>query len=375
MDTSYLTSSDFWQDDVSLVMVNHRDQRAVREAELVRRWLGGCDRLAGHLLFATSGSTGAGKWVALSKSALLVSAQAVNDHFKVTAEDLWMLSLPTFHVGGLGVCARAFKAGCMLTEYQGKWDADRFYNQLASDQATLVSLVPTQLVDLVRGGRRCPERLRAVLVGGGQLQESVYCQAVELGWPVVETYGMTESSSQIATARLGERSLNVLPIWQVKVDESERLMIQGEALMSGYVRCVDDQIQFDPVAQDAWCLTGDVVSINGSVLQVKGRADRCVKILGELVHLDRVVSYWAGKIGSNEGVEIVAMDHERKGVSLCLVVESNSLTCDGLASYNQQCNPLWRVDSVATVGPFPRTSLGKIRYSRLLGMVEDSLKS
>lgn len=373
METTLLTSAAFWQDDSSLIMVNDRDVRALREAEVIRPWLKNRADLSGHLLFATSGSTGNGKWIALSKSALLVSARAVNAHLKVTPQDRWMLSLPTFHVGGMGVCARVYDAGCGLTKYEGKWDAHKFWDQLTADKTTLVSLVPTQLVDLVKAELKCPPRLRGVLIGGGRLEDEVYQKAVGLGWSVFETYGMTETSSQIATAQVGRRELQVLPIWQVKLNQDGRLTIKGEALMTGYVGCSDGEVVFNEVSDDAWFLTGDVVEIHQEVLKMIGRADRCVKVLGELVDLDEIAKILSRVCGVSEGVDVVALSDHRRGVRLCAVAESDVLTAEGLSVYNVQCNPLWRIDSVVNTGVFPRSSLGKIQYSRLQQMAEQSL--
>ena len=89
MDAAYLISQKFWESDVCHVMVNDRDAAAVAQSEVLIRWCEGNDDLAGHLLFSTSGSTGSGKWVALSRKALLASAQAVNEHLAVTKDDHW----------------------------------------------------------------------------------------------------------------------------------------------------------------------------------------------------------------------------------------------------------------------------------------------
>ena len=79
----------------------------------------------GHVVFRTSGSTGEGSDVVLSRRALLLSARAVNDWLGVGVDAVWGLALPVEHVGGFGVAARAFAAGCGFSRYEGKWDAAR----------------------------------------------------------------------------------------------------------------------------------------------------------------------------------------------------------------------------------------------------------
>src|ERR1035437_6785984 len=86
-------------------------------------WERSREELEGHILFSTSGSTGAPKWIALSKDALLLSAMAVNAHLQIKDTSCWGLALPIHHVGGFGVVARAYEAGCRLRVFGRRWDA------------------------------------------------------------------------------------------------------------------------------------------------------------------------------------------------------------------------------------------------------------
>ena len=161
-----LTESSFWSDLSCQVMVNERDPRAVAEAELIQLWVNQESSLVGHLLFSTSGSSGGAKWVALSREAILASARSVNAHLNVSSEDRWLLALPTFHVGGMGIVARSYLSKSSMVRYQESWNAQVYLELIRDEQVTLSSLVPTQLVDLVRLGARlgvaAPPSLRAV---------------------------------------------------------------------------------------------------------------------------------------------------------------------------------------------------------------------
>ena len=194
-------------------MANPGDAAAVKEAGLMESWLKQQPELSRHLLFATSGSSGGRKWVALSREALLTSAAMVNRHLSAGVDDRWLMALPDFHVGGMGIGARCYDAGSELVKLSGKWDPELYYSTMASEDISLSSLVPAQLYDLVQRELRAPQSLRAVLIGGGRLGDAVYERAVELGWPIMETYGMTETCSQVATTSLGSRDLKILPGW------------------------------------------------------------------------------------------------------------------------------------------------------------------
>src|SRR3954451_12248553 len=142
--------------------------------------------LDAHVFVATSGSTGDIKLVALSKRAILASAAAVNDRLEVTKRDVWAAVLPPFHVGGLGVYARCHLAGARAMTMP--WDPRAF----AESEATIASLVPAQVHDLIAAGLTPSKALRAILVGGGIFN-------IERGaWPTLPSYGMTECCSTIA---------------------------------------------------------------------------------------------------------------------------------------------------------------------------------
>ncbi|MFK7910404.1 MAG: AMP-binding protein [Akkermansiaceae bacterium] len=372
MDTAYLTSSEFWKSDTCHVMVNDRDPAAVAQSEIIRSWCQDNDQFREHLLFSTSGSTGDGKWVTLSRSALLASAHAVNEHLQVTENDHWLLALPTFHVGGMGIIARAHLASCKLSLYQESWNVTQFHKALGNE-ITLTSLVPTQLTDLVDAHLTAPECLCAVLIGGGALSDDVYQQAIELGWPVIETYGMTEASSQIATASILDRKLKVLPCWQTRTDADGLLSIKGEPLLSAYLKVENGKVTRESPLTNGWFTTSDRVKVENDHLVFKGRSDRCAKVLGELVDLAGVESGLKKMLGRDQ-VAVVAVPDQRKGSRLVAFIEGTRETHSvdqALAEYNRVCSPVARVESILMVNAFPRTALGKLRYAKLVERFHD----
>ncbi len=376
MDATCLTTSGFWESDTCHVMVNDRDKAAIAQSEILRPWCEGNDELRGCVLFSTSGSTSDGKWVALSRRALLASAQAVNEHLEVTGNDHWLLALPTFHVGGMGIIARANLASCGLSHYQDAWDAQKFHQTL-ENKVTLTSLVPTQLTDLVAAGLNAPDSLRAVLIGGGALDDDTYQKAIELGWPVIETYGMTEASSQIATASVTDRKLKLLPCWQARTDDSGILSIKGDPMLTSRLAVCHGQVISEPVLRDGWFATSDRVELVEGCLVFKGRSDRCIKILGELVDLADIEKQWQS-LSAGVSFVVVAMPDQRKGSRLLICTENCAdagVFQKKLDEYNQACNPVARIDCVRDVDVFPRSDLGKIRYQKLIEILQgDKLK-
>ena len=62
-----------------------------------------------------------------------------------------------------------------------------------------VSLVPTMLVRILDATRdaRPPANLRAVPLGGGPISPVLVRRALDAGWPIVPTYGLTEAGSGV----------------------------------------------------------------------------------------------------------------------------------------------------------------------------------
>src|SRR6266851_5614716 len=100
-----------WQSRETHLLLNPRTPAGDRQRfEL----LAAAVPLEAHVWMATSGTTGVQKLTALSKKALLASAAAVNHHLDARASDAWCRVLPPFHVGGLGIEARAYLAGARV---------------------------------------------------------------------------------------------------------------------------------------------------------------------------------------------------------------------------------------------------------------------
>ena len=357
MDPALLTNEAFWRDARPF---------AAREVPDI-------PELRNHVLFETSGSSGASKWVALSKPALLASAAAVNSHLGVTRDSCWGLALPLNHVGGFGVLARAYQSGSSIAIFTGKWNPHDFHRWLDHAKITHTSLVPTQVHDLVKAGLHSPVHLLAAVVGGGQLDSATGQAARDLGWPVLASYGMTEAGSQIATQGIEALEtiyqpdpIPVLPLWKTRLSDDGLLEISGEALFSGYL----SGNTFVP-RPDPWHTTSDRVSLRDGLLTPMGRADLLIKILGELVDpeaIERELALISQGALSPGTFAVIALPNERTGNVLLPVFESSVdpvLVESALSTYNHRAPGFRRLKPAATIEALPRTGLGKLRRAEL----------
>lgn len=152
-------------------------------------------------ILLTSGSTGAPRPITLTHRNLRASSDGAIRRLGLNAGDCWLSSLSPGHVGGLALLYRAAVVGCSVLA-RPRFDAYEAAGLIESGAVSHLSLVPVMLERLlaVRGDRAVPETLRCVLMGGDRLPGALLERSLGLGYPIALTYGMTEATSQIATA-------------------------------------------------------------------------------------------------------------------------------------------------------------------------------
>lgn len=321
----------------------------------------------GLVWFRTSGSTGSPRWIGLSRESLLLSAAVVNRHLGVRDDEAWGLALPLRHVGGFGVVARAFEAGAPLERFSSAWEPVAFTRWVDAAEVAHLSLVPTQVHDLLEAGCEAPPALRTVVVGGGVLKDEAGQRARDLGWPVLPSYGMTEAGSQIATpppevlsTPYGSGPLPVLPHWEVSCDADGRIHLRGRSLFDCEARETEQGVNFERRSGDRHA-TGDRGRLVDGGLEVLGRLDSVVKVLGELVDpvaIERDLGV--------DGAVVVAVPEERRGHRLLVVVEAEvSDIGEAIESYNRRAEGPRRVEGPVRVDEIPRSELGKVRRIEL----------
>jgi o-succinylbenzoate---CoA ligase len=345
------------------------EKRLTRDAAKRLTWV------KDHLWVASSGTTRTEgmKWIGISRTAFLASAQSVNAHLEVSKSDVWMNVLPPFHVSGISMFARAFVSKTKVIDLsKSQWSAEKFVVEVTKAKGSLSSLVPTQVFDLVSKKLKAPSSMRAIVVSGGAMDRELFLRARELGWPLLTAYGLTETCGQIATADLASLKAHAFPEMKllahakVKLEEG-RLLIQALSACD-YVVTLGGNGSFsmeDP-KHDGWLRTEDIVEIHGAYLEITGRTQERVKVLGELVSLNRVEEELRARVGEN--VCVLSVPHLRKGHALIAVFENpKSLRdCrDKIEIFQKECLPIWRLENWYAVEKFPQASLGKILKAKL----------
>ena len=376
METSELASAGYWESREIDIRLNPR--RSI-DATGLRDFLARDCGISAAVVLATSGSSGGFKFVVLPKSALLASANAVVEHCGIQKDDIWLAGLSDFHVGGLGIYARAYVAGSRVEALSHKrWQRDTqpYLDAIVSAGATLTSMTPTHLYDVVKAKVKAPSSLRGVLLGGATIDGDLVARAQELGWKIWPSYGMSEACSQIATCIDGNFEwLPILPHWECRLSLEGRLEIQGEALFAGYAVRTSDSWNFESGrSDDDWFVTGDQCEVDDGRLRFGGRADDLVKVSGELVSLSAVEDVAVAVARSNDAdAAVLAVSNERRGNDLVAFAEVGEPgAAEVLAYINRQLDGIEKISRIFPVDALPRTEIGKIDRQALRKIVEES---
>lgn len=369
-----------WESSENHFLLNPRLPSEMRE--LMQTVIGLTGDLSGQIWLMTSGSTSSTipKWVALSKNAILVSAKAVNAHLQSDASDIWMNPLPDFHVGGLGISARAHLSGAQVFDFSkisNKWDSMLFYLALCHHKATLSALVPTQVFDLVASKLEAPPSLRAVIVGGGALQESLYYKALRLGWKLLPSYGLTECSSQVATASLDRFCfpyLTILGHVSVSVDDDGLLKLKSPSLLTTTaVRLPNGWKLIDPKI-NGWYTTEDRGAFKDGFLEIFGRGSSFIKIGGEstsLYRLEAILEEIKLDLDHQTDLALMALPDERLGYVIHLIAachEMNKIQ-PVIDKFHAAVLPFERIRQIHLIKEIPRSPLKKLLKEDLIKLI------
>ena len=162
------------------------------------------------LLLHTSGTTSRPKLVPLTHRNLTASARQIQMTLELTGADRCLSVMPLFHIHGLiGATLSSIAAGGSVVCTPG-FQAPKFLGWLEEFQPTWYTAVPTMHQSILARAILARARVQARAVSGGRLRfirsssaplpPQVMAELERVcGAPVIESYGMTEASHQIAS--------------------------------------------------------------------------------------------------------------------------------------------------------------------------------
>ncbi|MFS0574518.1 o-succinylbenzoate--CoA ligase [Sporosarcina sp. 179-K 3D1 HS] len=217
----------------------------------------------------TSGTTGLPKGVRQTAGNHTSSALSSVLNLGLEEGDVWLCVMPLFHISGFSILVRSVLYGMEVRLYE-KFDASAVANEIREGTVTRMSVVALMLDRILRELEQQDQvahpAFQTMLGGGGLVPVNYLERAAERNIPVLQTYGMTETSSQTATlaARDAIRKIGSAgkPLFfnQIKIKgaistgDVGEVLIRGPHVTPGYIGHAAAE---DPL-QDGWLPTGDL---------------------------------------------------------------------------------------------------------------------
>lgn len=254
------------------------------------------------LVLHTSGTTSRPKMVPLTQRNLSLSARHIAQWFAMSGSDCCLNIMPLFHVHGLiGAVLSSLAAGASVVCTPGL-DVTRWYEWMAQFRPTWFTAVPSMHQAILsraalNEGIIKANRLRFIRSCSSALAPKLMedLEAV-FGVPVLESYGMTEASHQIAGNPLPPRphkagSVGLAAGPEVGVMDPDgnllpagrtgEIVLRGPTITSGYLS--------NPEANEkgfsrGWFRTGDLGHIDGDgYIFISGRIKEIINRGGEKI--------------------------------------------------------------------------------------------
>ncbi|MCC7157333.1 MAG: AMP-binding protein [Bryobacterales bacterium] len=327
----------------------------------------------------TSGTTGVSKGAVLSHNIFAFNAVNLLTCWRITASDRLLLTLPLFHVHGLGNGIHCWLAsGCHLRLTE-RFEQQRAAGWMLDYGPTVFFGVPTMYVRLLdtaeQAARRIGARMRLFVSGSAPLSAALLEDFRRLfGHTILERYGMSETLMNISNPYAGERRPGSvgLPLPGVSVrnldpggnpvaaGEPGELHLKGPNVFSGYWRRPDAT---RAAFRDGWFRTGDLaVRAPDGYYTLQGRSSDLIISGGFNIYPREIEEFLAEQPGVKEVAVAGAPDTARGEVPVAYIVPCGDVR---VAELEMACRThlasFKAPRSFVLVDQLPRNAMGKVQ--------------
>ena len=279
---------------------------------------------SGGIFLCTSGTTGAPKGILLREDQLCHVAASVVGRHRLFPADRGYCCLPLFHVNAevVGLLATLAAGACLALDR--KFSRRGFWELIEQRRITWINAVPAIIAVLAMDPPAVPAagRVRFVRSASAPLPTSVLRRFEEAyGIPVIETYGMTEAASMIATNSLdGPRKAGSVGQagTQVRIarlaagrygpapaHEVGRVQIRGRGVITEYA----ENGPAGAIDPDGWLDTGDLGHLDqDGYLFLAGRSDDVINRGGEKIYPREIEDVLLAQPGVRSAAVVAAHD-------------------------------------------------------------------
>ena len=325
------------------------------------------------LVLHTSGTTSRPKIVPLSNLNIFTSAVNISKSLKLTADDHCLNIMPLFHIHGLiAVLSASAKVGASVCASNG-FNALKFLDLAETQNITWYSGVPTMHQAILLRAQKNSDKakklnLRFIRSSSASLPPAIFEQLNDIfETPVIEAYGMTEATHQMASNPLppaiqkpGLVGMPAGPEICIMNDKNEKLpkgeigeiCIKGDNVTNGYENNPEANKQS---FENNWFRTGDEGFFDeDGYLKISGRLKEIINKGGE-------------KISPLE-VDNILMDFPPIDQALCFGYKDKMLGEDIAVAIKLKENKSCTEDDIKS---YANEKLAKFKIPKKIFIVED----
>lgn len=331
-------------------------------------------------LVYTSGTTGRPKGAMLTQANFAANARNLIEAWRMAANDRLLLTLPLFHVHGLGNGLHTWLALGYRLRLTERFRKETIADELLDFRPTVFFGVPTMYERLLETppdvAREIGGSLRLFVSGSAPLPAATHRKFEELfGSVILERYGMSETLMNSGNPYDGERrpgSVGLpLPNISIRICDEEdtevangatgELQIKGPNVFSGYWR--QEAATREAFTADGFFRSGDLgMRGDDGYITLQGRGKELIISGGFNVYPREIEEFLAKQPGVSEAAVVGVRDPLKGERPLAFVVTNAPIDAaalaaacrEGLASFK---NPT----AFVQVDALPRNALGKVQ--------------
>lgn len=331
----------------------------------------------------TSGTTGSPKGVIHTYGNHWWSAMGSALNLGLSDNDKWLAALPIFHISGLSICIRSVVYGIPIYLLE-KFDANTVHQAIMERGVTIVSVVTVMLRKLIEtlGEDRYPGSFRCMLLGGGPAPKPLLETAKMKNIPVFQSYGMTETASQIVTLspkdaleKIGSAGKSLFPaqlmINTEKDEQVGEILVKGPMVTKAYFK---NEAATKKSIQNGWLATGDLgyTDESGFLYVVDRRSDLIISG-GENIYPSEIESVLS-EMNQIEEIGVVGKEDDTWGQvpAAFIVKKAANLLADDIIAYGEKVLAAYKLPKqIYFVDYLPRNASNKLLRHKLLEWIEE----
>jgi malonyl-CoA/methylmalonyl-CoA synthetase len=339
------------------------------------------------IIIYTSGTTGRAKGALITHGNLAAIAAQVGRAWHWTSADTLLITLPLFHVHGLGAGLNGTLAAGAHAILRERFDVNDAAAVLRSGAATMFFGVPTMYVRFIEHvpAQRF-EHVRLFVSGSAALPADVHrAFEAKFGASILERYGSTEFGFPLGNRYEGPRVVGsvgvpmpgvavtiVAPktIDRVAPGDVGELLVSGPNVCAGYwdrpEATADAFVEFDG---RRWFRSGDSMRFDAQdgVYVVMGRLKELIISGGFNVYPLEVEAEMRLHPGVRDAALIGAPDSARGEIPVAYLEADPAFDVDGfIAALRERLASFKLPKAVRVVDALPRNAMGKVEKQRLI---------